>query len=144
MNTADKVFALLRPGITVSLASISLNGFPRPVPMKIVAVDKKKDIWFASSLKSEKVVAYKKNPRAGMSYNNEDISVSLQGKIWIVEDKTKKREMWSEAMSLYFPEGANTRDYCLLRFVPELLRATRVKDIYKYEVKTIMLLSASR
>ena len=43
-------------------------------------------------------------------------------------------------MRMYFPEGADSKDYCLLKFIPEMLRAVTVDDIHKYEIKTIVLL----
>ena len=141
MNTTDKVFAQLKRGTTVSLASINSNGYPRPVPMAIVTIDKEKNIWFATSIKSDKVKAYKENPRAGLSFHNNEMSASFTGKITIVEEKKRKREMWNEAISFYFPVGVDSHDYCLLKFAPELLRTVMIKDIYKYEVKTIVLLS---
>ena len=141
MKTTDKVFTQLQRGTTVSLASINSNGYPRPVPMAIISVDGKKNIWFATSTKSEKVKAYRENPYAGLSFHNNEMSASLTGKAYVIEDKKLKREMWSEALSLYFPDGADSSDYCLLKFVPELLRAVMIKDIYKYEVKTIVLLT---
>lgn len=141
MNTTEKVFSQLKAGTQVSLASITASGYPRPVPMSITAVGKNKEIWFATSLKSEKVKAYKENPRAGLSYYNDEFTASITGRIKVVEDSGKKRELWHDTMSFYFPDGADSKDYCLLQFTPELLRAVTVKDIYKYEVKTILLLN---
>lgn len=140
MNTKSKVFELLESCLTVSLASITKNGYPRPIPMKVIAVDEERNVWFATSLKSDKVDEFGENPRAGIACSNEEMSVSLQGKIHIVEDKELKKMMWNEGMRVYFPDGAESKDYCLLKFVPEMLRAVTVNDIYRYEVKTIVLL----
>jgi general stress protein 26 len=141
MNTVEKVFSELKAGTQVSLASMTASGYPRPVPMSITCIGKNKEIWFATSLNSEKVKAYRENPKAGVSYYNDEFTASMTGKIRIVEDSGKKREMWHDTMSLYFPDGAGSKDYCLLQFIPELLRAVTVKDIYKYEVKTILLMN---
>ncbi len=140
MNTKSKVFELLKSNIIVSLASITQNGYPRPIPMKVVAVDEENNIWFTTSLKSDKVEEFKENPRAGVACSNVEMSVSLQGKIHIIEDKKQKKELWNDSMRTYFPDGPESKDYCLLKFIPEKLRAVTVDDIHRYEVKTIVLL----
>lgn len=140
MNTKSKVFELLKSNLTVSLASITKNGYPRPIPMKVISVDEENNIWFATSLKSDKVTEFKENPRAGIACSNQEMSVSLQGKIHISEDKGQKKRLWNEGMKMYFPEGHESKDYCLLKFVPEMLRAVTVDEIHRYEIKTIALL----
>ena len=140
MNTKSKVFELLKSNPIVSLASITKNGYPRPIPMKIIAVDDERNIWFATSLKSDKVDEFRENPRAGIACSNDEMSVSLQGKIHIVEDSDQKRLMWNEGMRIYFPDGAESKDYCLLKFLPEMLRTVTVDEIHRYEIKTIVLL----
>lgn len=140
MNTKNKVFELLNSNLTVSLASITRNGYPRPIPMKVISVDDEKNVWFATSLKSEKIDEFKVNPRAGIACSNNEMSVSLQGKIQIVVDSVLKKNMWNDGMRIYFPEGSDSEDYCLLKFVPEMLRAVTVDEIHRYEIKTIVLL----
>ena len=54
--------------------------------------------------------------------------------------REQKKRMWNEGMRIYFPEGAESKDYCLLKFVPEMLRAVTVDEIHRYEIKTIVLL----
>ena len=140
MNTKRRVFELLKSSLTVSLATITNSGYPRPIPMKVIAVDKEDNVWFATSLKSDKVAEFAENPRGGLACSNEQMSVSLQGKVQIVKDEKLKKQMWNEGMKMYFPEGAESKDYCLLKFVPEMLRAVTVDDIHRYEIKTIVLL----
>jgi general stress protein 26 len=140
MNTQSKVFELLKRNLTVSLASITRNGYPRPIPMKVISVDEENNVWFATSLKSDKVAEFAENPRAGIACNNEEMSVSLQGKISIVEEREQKKRMWNEGMRIYFPDGTESKDYCLSKFVPEMLRAVTVDEIHRYEIKTIVLL----
>ncbi len=140
MNTRTKVFELLKSNLIVSLASITRNGYPRPIPMKVIAVDKDNNVWFATSLKSDKVTEFTENPRAGIACSNYEMSASLQGKVYIVVNKEEKKQLWNEGMRIYFPDGDESKDYCLLKFVPEMLRAVTVDEIHKYEIKTIMLL----
>lgn len=108
--------------------------------MKVISVDEENNIWFATSLKSDKVAEFAENPRAGIACSNEEMSVSLQGKISIVEERKQKKRMWNEGMRIYFPDGTESKDYCLLKFVPEMLRAVTVDEIHRYEIKTIVLL----
>jgi general stress protein 26 len=108
--------------------------------MKVISVDEENNIWFATSLKSDKVAEFAENPRAGIACSNEEMSVSLQGKISIVEEREQKKRMWNEGMRIYFPDGIESKDYCLLKFVPEMLRAVTVDEIHRYEIKTIVLL----
>lgn len=140
MSTKSKVFELLNSKLIVSLASITNNGYPRPIPMKVIAVDEENCVWFATSLKSDKVGEFKENPRAGIACSNEQMAASLQGKIQIIVDEEEKKLMWNDSMKIYFPGGAESKDYCLLKFVPEMLRVVTVDKIHKYDVKTIVLL----
>lgn len=103
----------------VTLATISEDGFPRPVAVDVLRHNGIKEIWMTTFLSSEKARHLKANNKAGISFVHEADSVSLIGQADIITDKEVLKEFYQDFFAYYFPDGVNDKNYCLIRFITD-------------------------
>lgn len=115
-----KGFDLLQRTETVQVASVSPAGYPRVCAVKRLKADNFDEIYFSTSTSSVKARHFISNPKAGLSYNNDNDSVSLVGKVEIVMDLKTKKDCFEDWMINHFKGGVDDPDYCLLRFRAEI------------------------
>lgn len=112
----EKATALLSQCKEVTVASIDINGFPRPVPMSKIQTKSCHEIWLATGADSIKVIDFKQNNKAGLCYSLYGDSVALRGTIEIITDNTTRKAMWQEWFIHHFPGGYTDPNYVLLHF----------------------------
>ena len=120
---------------SIELASITENGYPRICEMEKVMTDGFGIIYFTTPKDSQKVKHFEKNTKAGVSFCVNSDSVSLIGKIEILNDMETKRKVWQGAHDRRFVnDDAGHPKYCILRFTS--LEATFLiegeKVVYRY------------
>lgn len=103
----------------VNLASVTPDGYPRPVPVSKLKSDGIMHIWISTGTSSEKTEHFRKNKKAGLSFFEEGDSVVLTGQVKMITDTKIKRELFSDWMLAHFPEGVDDPEYCLLEFETE-------------------------
>ena len=101
---------------TLSLSSITENGYPYICPMEKVMVNGLQQIYFITSKSSNKVKYFRKNEKAGVNYFLEDDTVSLSGIINIIEDvESKIITLPSQYVERLRKRGSFK--YCILEFI---------------------------
>lgn len=115
----QKAAALLEASNLVTVSSVHAEGYPRPCVMAKLKSDGFGTVWFATGTDSRKTADFKKNAKAGLSYHDQDDSVTLIGKAEIIEDMDVKKEMWSDWLLAHFSGGVTDPNYCLIRFTAE-------------------------
>ena len=113
----QKVEELLAECATVTIASVNIDGFPRPVPMAKGDTLGCGTVWMATGADSVKVADFKRNPKAGLCYDKGGSSVCLRGMVEIIDDDNIRREKWQDWYINHFPGGPDDPNYVLLRFV---------------------------
>lgn len=113
----EKAAALLAQCSAVTLASINVDGFPRPVPMAKGRTAGCNEVWIATGADSEKVADFRANPKAGLCYSYLGDSVALRGTVEIVTDDKIRNDMWQDWYIAHFPGGPTDPNYLLLHFV---------------------------
>jgi general stress protein 26 len=75
------------------------------------------EIWFMTDANSPKVKEILKDSNVLLSYSEpkKQIYVSVAGKAQIVEDKAKIKELWSEPLRTWFPDGPEKSAIALIR-----------------------------
>ena len=65
------------------------------------------DLWFATGADSAKIAEIAANPFVNVSYasTSSNTFVSVSGRAEVVHDRARIEQMWSPAMSLFFPGG---------------------------------------
>lgn len=86
-------------------------------PLQTLEFDADHVLWFATDANSEKAAEIKANPHIGLSYadRRDNSYVSVSGPARILRDPQKLEELWTPAMSIFFPQGKDDPDLVLIR-----------------------------
>ncbi|MCD8071948.1 MAG: pyridoxamine 5'-phosphate oxidase family protein, partial [Alistipes sp.] len=82
-----------------------------------------KEIWFLTRTSTQKVVDLQKDPRCELLYTDNDNQVSLTGKGEIVTEPIIKKLMSNMWVEKYIPEGPESEEMSLIKFIPEKIDA---------------------
>lgn len=76
------------------------------------------EIWFSTNTSSQKVRAFRENPKASVYFVDLEQfkGVSLVGTVEVLETPEAKERLWRQGDQLYYKQGVNDPDYCVLRF----------------------------
>jgi general stress protein 26 len=82
-------------------------------------------IYFTTNTSSSKVEQIQRNPLVSVYYCKADSwrGFMLGGNIEIIDDFKLKKELWLDNWTMYYPEGVESSDYCLLRLKPKFLKS---------------------
>lgn len=86
-------------------------------PMGPIEMDEDGNIWFFTDSTSEKA-QHLEQLNLAFSGEPDGIYVSLSGRGELVNDKSRKEELWSPFVKPWFPEGPDSPTLALLKFVP--------------------------
>lgn len=112
----EKAAAMLGRCKVVTLASISEDGCPRPCVLAKIASKGYSDVWMATATDSVKVSDFKRNPKAGLNYDDGCYGVTLTGEVEVVTNDATRRKMWQDWLINHFPQGPADLTYTLLHF----------------------------
>lgn len=86
-------------------------------PLRTQQMETDGDLWFITSRSSHKVEEIKQHPQVNVAYASQsgNTYVSVAGKASLVFDKAKLHALWSPAAQLFYPDGKDDPDLCLLR-----------------------------
>lgn len=104
------------------LAYIDSEGFP--VTKAMLRPRRRQGIrtfWFSTNTSSNKVAAYRKNPRASLYFMDKRFfrGVSLTGTMEVLETSEAKESIWQPGDTMYYKQGVTDPDYCVLKFTAE-------------------------
>ena len=103
-----------------SVASVSEKGYPRICILAPLQTKGIREFWFSTGASGTKVRHFRKNPKAGVTYFLGGDSVTLTGRMEIVNDKPGKDGLWTDFLAKHFPNGGkDDPEYCILHFVAE-------------------------
>lgn len=90
-------------------------------PMTTQKVDEDGNIWFISSIKSDKNAEIEKNKQVQLFYSNPSSYefLSVYGSATIHTEKEKIYEMWTPFANAWFKDGKDDTDVSLLKIRPE-------------------------
>jgi general stress protein 26 len=101
------------------IASVDEEGFPN---MKAMLPPRKREgihtFWFTTNTSSMRVAQFRKNPKASIYFYDKRFfrGVMLTGTMEVLEDSASKEMIWREGDTMYYKQGVNDPDYCVLRF----------------------------
>ena len=84
-------------------------------------------IWISTYVKSRKVKQIKKNPNVCLHFAKQpdgSMVATVHGRAKIVRNIKDKKRVWKLAqfdMKQYFPDGPESKNFCLLRIVPNVI-----------------------
>lgn len=89
--------------------------FSRPLGVQELEFDG--DVWFATGLDSEKVREIEANPQVNVAFASKDNGtyISISGAASVVRDRAVIAEHWTPGMGVYFKQGKDDPNLCLIR-----------------------------
>ncbi|MCX7041164.1 MAG: pyridoxamine 5'-phosphate oxidase family protein [Gammaproteobacteria bacterium] len=86
-------------------------------PLRTQQMDDDGHLWFVTDRTSHKADEIEKNPQVNIAYAapSDNTYVSVAGIAEVRDDRKKLHELWSPAMSLFYPKGKDDPDLCLLK-----------------------------
>lgn len=115
-NLIERAEKLLEGCEVVLLSSVTGEGYPRPCILSKIRTDGIRSLWVATGSNSQKTCHFRGNPKAGVCYMQGGDSVTMLGRVTVLEDQATKDEMWQDWFIDHFPGGQKDPGYCVLRF----------------------------
>lgn len=106
-------------GIDIAMfTTIGDRGFPvsRPLSTQQAEFDGKL-LWFFVRGNSPKVAEIARNPKVNVAYASKDANayISVAGKADLVRTRAKIRELWNDALKVWFRKGLDDPELALIR-----------------------------
>lgn len=100
------------------LTTVDEKGDLHSRPMSVnEQIDSNGDLWFFTSVASQKVSEISRLPKVNVSFADPDDQhyVSISGIAQLVRDRNKIEELWKPEFKMWFPEGKDDPEIALLR-----------------------------
>lgn len=117
-DSKEHLLALVRTFMAAMLVTVDPGGAFHGVPMAVAQVDDSGDLWFATSITSDKAKEIEADSRVLVTMQSSMSYVSLAGEGVIVRDQAKIKELWSESWRVWFPKGPTDADIALVQVKP--------------------------
>ena len=105
---------LLESFTTGMLVTEGPDGLMTARPMNVASVESDADVWFCTSIQSEKITDLNANPEVVVTFQDGGRHLTLNGSAKIVEDRHKIAELWNESWQVWFPGGQDDPNLALL------------------------------
>lgn len=97
------------------LTTRSEDGTLMSRPMALQEVEFDGDLWFFTARDSRKAAHVGAEPQVNVTVSSRSVWVSLTGSAAVVEDPSKKTELWNAGIEAWFPGGRDSDKIVLLR-----------------------------
>lgn len=109
------LYELLKEFSNAMLVSHDQDGHLRARPMAIADLRPDADAYFATSIDTPKVEEVRNAPDVLVTFQSATQFASVRGKATIVRDRQLIDRLWSEEWRVWFPEGKDAPDLCLIK-----------------------------
>ena len=92
----------------------------RSRPMAIADVEDDGSVWFLTSVDSGKLAEITEHPDANVALQDGQRFLSISGKTMCTRDRSRRKELWSPAYSVWFPEGVEDPSLTVLAIQPTM------------------------
>lgn len=103
---------------TAMLVMRSLQGELRARPMAIAGHGEEGLLYFATRAEDEKLEEILQSPEVAVTMQASDRYLSISGRGRLETDVLLAKKLWSPAMNIWFPEGAEKAEFTLIRVEP--------------------------
>lgn len=120
MLNAEKTIGNLIDKQSVSyISSVDHMGFPNTKAMLPPRMREGiKIFYFTTNTSSMRVGQYRENEKACIYFCDKRFfrGVMLRGTVEVLEDEESRQMIWRKGDSMYYSQGVNDPDYCVLKF----------------------------
>jgi general stress protein 26 len=110
-----KLTELIKAAGTGMFSSINDLGNIVSRPMALQTVEFDGEMWFFTAKSSNKASEVRDNSQVNVSFLSGNTWVSVSGSAYLVEDRTKAKELWSPFVKAYFPGGLDDPELLLIK-----------------------------
>lgn len=92
----------------------------RSRPMSTCKFDDDGSIWFFTDIRSEKVRDIENDTEVRLLYADpkKNTYLDIQGEAELVTERRRIEQLWTPIVKIWFPDGVDDPNLCLLRIVP--------------------------
>lgn len=123
MKTREQIMEFIRKQKVAFIASVDEEGFPNMKAMNAPRKCEGNCFYFSTNTSSMHAQQFMRNPRAGVYFYNKGRfkyeGILLTGTMEVLQDDEIKREIWCVGDTIYYQQGVNDPDYCVLKFTAE-------------------------
>jgi general stress protein 26 len=116
-DSVEKLGKLVE-GIEVAMLTTRIgDGRLLSRPLRMQAVDEDGALWFITDRNSHKAEEIRLQPQVnvGFAAHERNTYVSVAGRASLIFDKAKLHQLWSPALSVFYPLGEDDPELCLLK-----------------------------
>jgi general stress protein 26 len=90
-------------------------------PLRLQEFDEEGALWFITDRNSHKTEEIRLQPQVNASFASTEHNtyISIAGRASVVFDKARLSQLWTPAMMVFYPDGIDDPDLCLLRVQAE-------------------------
>lgn len=117
---AKKLYELIKDIKVAMMTTVEPDGSLHSRPMYNQKADDHGDLWFFSRASVSKVSELRKDSQVNLAYSDPSSQnfVSVSGTAEVIMDKAKIKELWTEGMRTWFPDGPDGPNMALIRVHP--------------------------
>jgi len=123
MKSKAQMIAFIQSQKTAFVASVDEEGFPNIKAMFAPERIEGNDFYFSTNLSSMRSQQFLKNPKASIYFYKKGRykfeGLMLTGQMEVCCDHETKASIWHPQDVMYYPEGVDDPDYCVLKFTAQ-------------------------
>lgn len=102
---------------TAMFTTRTANGRLVSRPLRMQEIDEDGAMWFVTDRNSHKTEEIHAHPQVNLAFAApaDNTYVSVSGKATVLFDKARLQALWSPAMMVFYPDGLDDPDLCVLR-----------------------------
>ncbi len=115
MDAREHLFELTKHFKAAMLISHQQDGSLHARPMAVAELKPDADAYFSTSIESPKIAEIEADPRVLITFQGRNEFASIEGTATVVRDRALIDRLWAEDWRLWFPEGKNDPNLCILK-----------------------------
>lgn len=113
-GSQEKFRELLEQFENGMLVTRAADGALRSRPMSLAKQEPNGNLWFSTELDAAKVDEIQRDPRVNVSFQGDNVFLSISGRAEVVRDRALFRELWNPMWKIWF-EGKDDPNGGLIR-----------------------------
>lgn len=116
-----EINALVENAKVIFVSSMDDRGYPNTKAMLAIQHDGLFIHYFSTNFSARRSQQFLKNPKACIYFCDEEkfMGLMLTGNMQVLTDHEHKAMLWRDGFEIYYPDGIDTEDYCVLKFTAE-------------------------
>jgi general stress protein 26 len=114
----QEIQALVQSSKNIFVSSVNQEGYPCTKAMFALDRDGMNVFYFSTNLSARRTSQFQINSKASIYFCDEAKYQGLQltGEMQVCTDRELKTRLWKDGFEMYYPNGVDDEDYCVLKF----------------------------